>query len=165
MTLKLAAPWTVFYRQLQALFKEDSEVKVIFDEENSEIKLYVDNQTKANALSQLLPRGKEFGNVNVDINIIPGNKEKQSINLVHDAFDDNTSVAFIYELENVFGDKFNFVLFNKEVIQFFNDNILDVHGVCSTLMENIAREVLDPIENIFYCTDIDKIDILGFNNF
>lgn len=154
--LKLSAPWTVYFRQIQALFKQDPEVQVFFNEDNEEIEILVDNSTKADALSKLLPTEKSFGNVTVKVTIVPGNKKKAPVNLVHDAFDDNKSVSMIYEAQTVFGDIWTFVVFKKEVIQFFNDNMTDLHGICSTLMEDIAREILNTKDYLFYCTDVDQ---------
>jgi hypothetical protein len=156
--LKLAAPWTVYYRQVQEMFKNDPEVKVRYDEEEPAIKVFVDNTTKADALSQLLPKTKEFGNVSLKIMIIPGNKQKQPVDLIHDAFDDNKAVNFVYVAKDKFGCVYTYVIFAKEVVQFYNDDITDVHGICSTLYQDIAKEIFEPIRGVFYCTDVDPVD-------
>ena len=48
--LNLSPPWVVYYRKLSAFFKEDPEVKIVYDDIEQEIKLYVSNAEKAVAL-------------------------------------------------------------------------------------------------------------------
>lgn len=72
--LKISAPWVLFYRKIEALFKNDPEVRVIFDDEEScDVKLYVENAGKADALMKLLPTVKDFGNVLLTVTVIPAN--------------------------------------------------------------------------------------------
>ena len=72
--LNLSPPWVVYYRKLSAFFREDSEVKITYDDIEQEIKLYVDNAEKAVALENLLPKEQNFGNVTLYITIVPANK-------------------------------------------------------------------------------------------
>ena len=53
--LQLVSPWINFYHEVNALFRYDRDVTVIFDEEETEVKLYVNGGEKAEALSELLP--------------------------------------------------------------------------------------------------------------
>ena len=41
--LSLSTPWAIYFRQIEALFQEDSEVRVTFESEDGEheIKIYV----------------------------------------------------------------------------------------------------------------------------
>ena len=73
--LGLSSPWVNFYRELEALFAKDPEVKVVYDEEKNDVKLYVDNLAKADALAQLLPVERTFGNITITVTVIPANKE------------------------------------------------------------------------------------------
>ena len=61
MTLKLAAPWTVFYRQVQALFKDDPEVKQVMKEmEALEERLFkIVMKKKFNVDAGFLPNDEE----------------------------------------------------------------------------------------------------------
>ena len=59
--MKLSPPWCIFYREIQALFGDDPEVHVVYDEQAEIVKVYVDNDEKAEVLSQLLPTKKMFG--------------------------------------------------------------------------------------------------------
>ena len=152
--LKLAAPWTTYYREIKALFEKDPEVQVLFVEgAKPEVKIYVDNTAKADAMLKMLPEKKVFGNISIDITVIPGNQGSNPSSPVEDLFSGNDAVASIQKVR-ILGGFMTFVLFKKEVVQFFNDDISDIHGLCSTLYENIAQDVLVNVEGIFFCTDI-----------
>ena len=69
--MKLSPPWCQRYSQIAALFKYDPAVHVIFDEDNYEVKLYVDDDDKAAALTILLPEEYEFGNIKLKIQVVP----------------------------------------------------------------------------------------------
>ena len=158
--IKKSAPWVTYYREVNELFKKDKDVFVVFDEENVELKIYVKDQIKANAIQYLMPTEKEFGNVVLKIDVIPANgKELREVNtsnivtIACDAFRDNDAVYMVTDVRAVFD--LVYVIFRKEVVQFFDDNIGDINGNCSTLYEVIARDVFKDI-GIKYCTDCGK---------
>ena len=158
--LKLAAPWTTYYRQVQAMFKHDKEIRVVYDENEIVIKLFVDNPTKAEALTRLLPETMTFGNVSLKISVIPSNAESKkdvefndAIDLIQAALDGNGAVAQFYPIEYVFSNRMLYVVFQKEVVQFFNDDLSDVRGMCSTLYANIANELFGRLNGVYFCTD------------
>lgn len=154
--IKKSAPWMTYYREVDALFKKDEEVVVVFDEENLVLKLYVDNQTKAEALGVLMPTEKVFGNVKLTINVIPPNIKSAKINnidtlsIASDAFVNNEAVYMVRTVSGILN--IVYVIFRKEVVQFFDDNIGDINGNYSTLYETIARDVFNDV-GIRYCTD------------
>ena len=47
-----------------------------------------------------------------------------------------------------------YVLFKKEVVQYDSDDISDFHGVCSTLYQDLAKEIIGEDEGIYFCTDV-----------
>ncbi len=47
------------------------------------------------------------------------------------------------------------VVFENRVVQYFNDDISDINGLCSTLYQDIAKRVLKNIDNVFFCTDMN----------
>lgn len=158
--IKKSAPWVTYYREVNELFKKDKDVFVVFDEENVELKIYVKDQIKASAIQYLMPTEKEFGNVVLKIDVIPANgkelREVSTSNIVTiacDAFRDNDAVYMVTDVRAVFD--LVYVIFRKEVVQFFDDNIGDINGNCSTLYEVIARDVFEDI-GIKYCTDCGK---------
>lgn len=52
--LKLSAPWVLIYRQINAMFAKDPDIRVVFDEENAKISLYAADCDKAAALDKIL---------------------------------------------------------------------------------------------------------------
>lgn len=153
--VKLSAPWITFYNEIKALFKEDPAVKAELDEDARAIKLYVDGEEKADALTQLLPAEKTFGNITVKVKVIPANKVNASkISIFQKAFEGNPALSFVQAGTDGLFD-LNYVVFKKEVVQFWNDDLGDLNGLVSTLYEDIARDVFGDVDGIYFCTDKD----------
>lgn len=148
---ELFPPWTIFVNKLEAMFAKDDEINIIYDDNKKEVKLYVENNGKAEALAELLPAEKTFGNVTLSIDVVPNNEDVTDIDLFRRAFEGNLAVAYIDTIEAL-GAAWNYVVFEPEVVQYHNDDIKDINGLCSTLYENIARDIFDT-EEVFFCTD------------
>lgn len=156
--LKLSPPWQTYVSELEALFGKDPDIQVIYDDEEKIVKLYVDNSRKAEALAKLLPVEKEFGNVVLNIAVIPANDENEDeVSLLAKAFEGNPALADIKTVDSMLGS-FNFVIFKKEVVQFYNDQLDDINGNKSTLYQEIAKDVLCTGPNIHYCTESDPAE-------
>ena len=160
--IKKSAPWVTYYREVEALFEKDEEVFVVLDEENVELKIYINNQSKASAIQYLMPTEKEFGNVILTIEVIPANgmkmrnvDEASILDIVCDAFRENDAVYMVTGVRSMFD--LIYVIFRKEVVQYFDDNLGDINGNCSTLYEVIARDVFGDV-GVKYCTDCGKED-------
>lgn len=162
--IKLAAPWTTLYREFQAFFKNDPDVKVVFDENGPELKLYIEDPEKAEALTQLLETSRTFGNVTMKITVVPANGAQSltatdDISLLKIALKGNIAVAQIVDIPNrIIGNPLCYVAFKREVVQFFNDNLGDLHGLTSTLYENVANDIFTTHNGVCFCTDT----IVGF---
>lgn len=160
--LKLSPPWVVYYRKLSAFFKEDPEVRITYDEIEQEIKLYVDNAEKAVALEKLLPHEQNFGNVTLYITVVPANKttfdsvkvaySTSSSDIIQICFN-NKAVVGVKVVDGIMTNRITFVIFKKEVVQWFSDDIGDWHGICSTLYQDLAKEIFGNIDGVFFCTD------------
>lgn len=151
----LLSPWMLYLHTLEAMFKEDSEISVAFDNENFEIKLRVNSSEKADALEKLLPKEKTFGDRKLKITVIPGNvKEESKAELLKKALKGNSAVKDIIEIGGVFTNPMWYIVFKKDVVQYYADNLGDPHGNRSTLYEVIANEIFGEGTGIFYCTDI-----------
>lgn len=151
--MKLSSPWVTLYREIEALFAKDEEVKVVFDENELEIKLYVERASKAEALTKLLPVERTFGNVTVLITVVPANAEDDDpVTLFDEAFTGNPVLKEIVSVASPVGS-FDYVVFQREVVQFFNDELSDPNGNKSTLYEDIARDVFGLNAGTFFCTD------------
>ena len=162
-----SAPWVIYYREVQALFAKDSRIRVFLNEEKHELDIYVDWQDKADALTKLLPTEKVFGNVTLKVNVIPSNEDSRvranmcrnsSVNhsdiyaAFRVAFFGNTALDFVEEATVPGGMKVCYVVFMKEVVQFFSDDLTDYFGIMSTLYQNIAKDVFKEDLGVFYST-------------
>lgn len=160
--MKISPPWVTYVNELMALFGEDPEINIKYENELPRVKLYVSNWKKATALGLLLKRGVEFGNIYLYVEVIPPNTERVKLEncndyklLFEEGFKGNPAFSFIYQVEGIFSNKIIYVVFKNKVIQFFNDNLNDVYGNISTLYQEIAKDVFD-IKGICYCTDAPK---------
>jgi len=164
--LRLSAPWTIFYKEVVALFKKDEEVNVLYNDEEPELKLWVKgNDQKAAALARFIPTTKEFGNVILNMSVVGNDGQpvpdincttEEAIELV---FRSNQAVSFIKHVETMFHDRITYVVFKQEVVQFFADNMTDIYGAISTLYQNIAKDVFEDTLSFsgacFFCTDAE----------
>ena len=157
MEFKLSPPWAIYYRKINALFGEDPEIRIVYDEDTPEIKLYVDSVDKADAMAQLLPVEKEFGNVKLKITVIPPNKlEADKISVFEKMFKGNPVISFITGIQDIFATPLHYIVFKNKVVQYHNDDLSDFYGNCSTLYQDIAKEIFGNLENIYFCTDREK---------
>jgi len=159
--VKLSPPWITYCHKIESLFKNDPEVEVMYDNEEVELKIYVSEPEKADALIKLLPNNKEFGNVTLKITVIPPDNKESKLDLFRKAFNKNPDVVDIYTASSPLAPAFSYIIFKKEVVQFFNDDLTDVHGNLTTLNETIATEIFGEMSGIYFCTDNGKEDNIG----
>jgi len=151
----LSAPWVTFYREINALFGDDPDIHIEYDEDEVEVKLFVQNSDKADALTQLLPTEKAFGNVVLKITVIPANEPAPTkASLIARAFQGNPVYSYGTTVDGIMSNPIHYVVFANKVVQFFNDDLGDVNGNCSTLYQEIAKDVLGAEEGVHYCTDV-----------
>lgn len=162
---KISPPWILYVSQINALFSNDPDITIEYDNDNVEVKLYVNNNKKAAALMYLLPFEKKFGNVTLDIIIIPSNHNAvEKVDLTTDkdyfeaAFENNPVFAFTHVVQGIFTNTLTYVVFKNRVVQFFADNLNDIHGNISTLYQELAKDVFnkDVIPGVLFCTDIEE---------
>lgn len=153
--VNLVSPWIDYYRKLDAFFGEDSRVNVIYDDDSKEVKLYVEGTAKASALSALLPGSISFGSVNLIISVIPANGESTGTyveDLYGAALNGNPAVSYT-EKSRILGGV-TYIVFRKKVVQYYSDNIGDIHRMRSTLYQDLAREIFtEKTDGVFFCTD------------
>lgn len=153
---QLSAPWETYYKKLQALLGEDPEISMTFNKAAGVIKIYVDNAQKADALDRLLIARKVFGNVKINIRVIPSNDEVRHTepeNLYDCAFDGNPVFVGTKGASLPEGGDLSYVIWSREVAQFFNDNLADYQGNQTMLYEQIARDVLKYEPAVYHCTE------------
>lgn len=151
------SPWVILYKQIDALFKEDPEVEVELDYETMQVRLYVNNGKKADALTKIMPTSKKFGSNEVKILIIPANEtEDYKAKYFTDAFEGNGAFHYLDTIDTPFvSNPISYCVFKKEVVQYKNDDIGDAHGICSTLYQDLAEQIFGPVDGVFFCTDVE----------
>lgn len=166
--LKLSPPWITYVNKLTALFDCDPMIafNVNYGGENGpEVTLAVGgNGDKATAIRQLLPMEKVFGNITLRINV-DGNMSNRAFTsskeLFEAAFEKNPAFSYAVApaMDGYWWPPITYVVFKNCVVQFFNDNLNDCHGLVSTLYEEIARDVFEeysnPLGNVYYNTDVE----------
>lgn len=164
--LSKSAPWVTYARKLKAMFGSDPEITVNYiDDSVPEVKLLVNNPTKADALTKLLPDMMIFGNVSLKVTVIPSNTTETFEDLIKRAFAGNPIVSYIDHGDGPFGSNICFVAFENAVIQYFDDSLDDPYGLDSTLAEDICREIFASTEelgsSIRFCTDLPAVTDLS----
>ena len=151
--IKLSPPWITFLHEIEAMFAEDPDGKVVFNGETNVIKLYVADSDKASALEKLIPAQKVFGNVTVNIEVIPPNVEEMTKEeLFQKAFSGNPALSYTASYNTPFGHV-TYIVFQNKVVQFFNDQMNDINGNKNTLLQDIAPEVFGTEHAVYYCTE------------
>lgn len=155
-TVNLSTPWVEHYRKVNELFKYDPEVNVIYDNDKKEVSIYVDNPQKAGAISEIINDEIDFGNVTLTINVVPSNNQKMTVprSIYSVAFSGNPIVEDIITIDGVFTTPLTYIVFVKEVVQYFNDDLGDYYGNASTLYQIIAEDVFKSKPGICYCTSV-----------
>lgn len=150
--LNLSAPWITFVHELEALFEYDPSVTIDYDKEENHVKLYVEGATKADALTELLPVEKRFGNVILKISVIPANIAIDKVSLIEKALDGGGILEEVIEAQRP-GGSFRYLMFDREVAQFYNDQLDDPVGNKTMLYADIAKDIFGDLDGAFYCTE------------
>jgi len=152
--VNLAPPWITYFKEIEALFAQDPDVRVEFDEEGYGVTLYVEGHDKADAIDQLLPDEMEFGNIKMKITVVPANKlEMDKADLLNIAFAGNPALAYAKRVEGIFTNPICYAVMQKKVVQFYNDDLHDINGNMNTLYQDIAKDVIGEDGGVCFCTN------------
>jgi hypothetical protein len=133
------------------MFKEDPQVRVELDEDKYEVKLYVSDVDKAEALSKLLKNSIEFGNITLKVTVIPPNYAETDIRALYEkALEGNGAIVDYLTIDML--DR-NYVICKNKVVQYYNDDLSDANQICSTLYQNIAKDVFVERAGICFSTE------------
>lgn len=157
----MQSPWMDYYKKIDKFFEGDEGVDVIFDESTFTLTLFVEDKTKANALNQLIPPTKEFGNITVKIKILEGNKGvvyathgEELANVFEDALAGNKNFVAVYKyISDFITNPILYVVFKCEVVQYYIDDLSDAYGNRNTLWETIASEIFETPYPVYYSTE------------
>ena len=158
--LHLQSPWQRYYDELEVFFEEDPEVRLIFDDDSMEVKIYVSDKLKAEALELLIPAEHDYGTVTLKTTIVPPNsidglEGASTKECMVCAFKNNPIVEEIRAVTGVLSNDIVYVIFRKEVVQYYNDDMGDAYGNCSTLYQDVAKRLFDSIPGVFFCTSVE----------
>lgn len=162
--LKISPPWVTYIHKIEALFDGDPQIacNVDLSSSNPSIVLSCNNGDKVAALLKILPSEVPIGNITLTIGVdgVPSNRVfKTKTELFDTAFYKNPAYAYSISPaeEGYQWFAMTYVVFKNCVVQFFNDNLDDCHGIISTLYQDIAREILtgDAVNGVFFNTDVE----------
>ena len=160
--LKISPPWVTYMNKLQALFDGDPQIAFNIDYENMTVALAGNNGDKNAALQRLLPSEKSFGNITLKI-IVDGPISNIAFPTQKDLFDTafTGNPAYAYSVSpsaDTWFSSMTYVVFKNCVVQFFNDNLNDCHGLISTLYQDIAAEIFEDanLNGVYYNTDVER---------
>lgn len=151
-TVKISPPWIQYVNKINALFDRDKEVKLIYDNDNVELKLFVDDNDKAEAIAAILPSEKKFGNVTLKITVLPSNTDNSVSSVFVKAFKGNPVLKDVTVISDAFTNPVTYCVFEKTVVQYYDDNLGDPYGLKSTLYQDIANEIFEKHDGVLFCT-------------
>lgn len=152
--VRMASPWVTYWHKLKAMFEDDPDITMEYDEDAIKIRMFVEGAAKADALTQLLPAEQNFGGVTLRTVVIPANTQTyDKADLIEYALRGNPNFAFMQKIEGISSNRYAYVVFKKKVAQYWNDNLGDLHGNVSTLYQDLAKEIFGGDGGIMYCTD------------
>ncbi|MCL2446093.1 MAG: hypothetical protein FWD06_04950 [Oscillospiraceae bacterium] len=151
----LSPPWYTFFNMVKYSIGNDQCVNVLDMQEISEqsflIPIDVDCCDKARALATIVVSYKKFGNINVYVEVLhhgnvvqPGAAPKgleSLVKLYQQALETNRCFQCV-EFRKIFDSVLLFPVFERTVIQFFNDDLSDLYNNFNGIAANVFAEVL-----------------------
>lgn len=157
-TVALSAPWYTFAKTVKYIFEKDPDITVTFaDEVNGVLTITVETSSpkKLISIKKIVGSKRSYGNINVVIkyaltsNVITLEDYKL-------AFADTGLIDEIIETQDPMGA--DFVVVNRDLVQFYNDNIFDYHGNITMTLEEAILSIINMDEqaaDIAICTKSD----------
>lgn len=150
---KLASPWAIYARKCMKLFELDDEVEVKYDNDAPSLTLLVSNAVKADALAQIMPVEMQFGNVTLDIAVVPANDTCTVEQIWRLAFEGNPVLVGTDVEKAPDGSPVIFALFAPECVQYLADDIGNPFGIQTRTYEQVAHDVLNT-EDVIVTSDL-----------
>ena len=153
--LTLSAPWYTFAKTVKYIFEKDPDITVAFsDEINGTLTITIETSSpkKLISIKKIVGSKRNFGNINVVI------KYALTTNAITTedyqlAFADTGLIDQIIESQDPMGT--DFVVVNRDLVQFYNDNIFDYHGNITMTLEEAILSIINMGEqaaDIAICT-------------
>lgn len=163
MTLGLVPAWIIIYQEIKAMFERDDEVTVVYNNDSYTVEVYVNNALKAMALETLLKHTYTFGNVTLNVDVIPANKKMKVVRddeeefdilrLYKVAFESNPVLCSIRKLPDMILGGYSYMLFTYRPAQYFTDDLSCWGGVETKLYQDIAKDIFEPRTGVSFCTE------------
>lgn len=161
--VKKSSPWVHYVALLKMLFENDPDVRIVYREEHPYIvDINITGEEKFEAAQKLIGEVKLFGNVMISIRYHlsnPVKEEKSKKELFKTLFEGNpilTDVVTV-DLPNT-SNNITYFLFKDEVVQYWDDDLSNPHGMVSTLWAEIMKELFDDTEEVIFTTRVDGRD-------
>lgn len=145
---KLAPPWTIYAKRIEALFAADADVE--FEFIGYEVTLRVKGGDKAEAMERILPSEIPLGNVTLKVRVVPDNGEPTEAETIRRAFAGNPILADVAEGYGPAQDV-SYAMFAPEVVQLREDDISKFDGLTTLTCEELAQSVLK-VEEVRICS-------------
>lgn len=140
--INLASPWIRYAKRVEALFWQDADVSVAYDDTDMSLNVYVNGDDKAVAIASLLPEKKEYGNVTLTVRVIPSNDELTEADTFRRAFAGNAALVDVAEGFGPAGD-IAYALFAPDTVQLKEDDVSQFYGLTTLTFAQLAESVLE----------------------
>ena len=182
----IQSPWVTHWNLVKAMFARDNEITVSEirevppNEENDKALYEFDvesgNEEKIIAIRSILTNLIEMGNITLRINMVySGSGGSNAVKDVGDitddgditlddykkAFENNLTLYDTISIKDVAGYVHEWVVFARDVVSFYNDDLLDPWGMWNGLYKDIAEKIFNS-SNIMFTTAPDHVDALEY---
>ena len=156
----MSSPWVTYARKLATLLTaDDTEVEYDgHDDNKKKVIIRTKSFDKATAFMKLLPAIIIFGNVALYIKIIPAN-ELDTVKLFKTIFGNSPIVDKIVTVQpDGTSNPFTYILFKKEICEYWDDNLGNPHGFMFDLYQNMAENVFEDNHDGIIFTTSSSLD-------
>lgn len=153
----IEAPWWRIYKEISNLFAPDKEIEISkMDESDPSVCKFTissKNAAKIAALEKIVKNHFVIGNVTLDISF---EYIKDGGNITADdfeaAFEGNSNYVTSKVISKGPFQDITYVIFAKEIIQFFDDDLTDIYGNFNGTVEEVASDICNKSSNINFST-------------
>ena len=146
---QLSPPWYTYANMLKAVFEKDELVEVSDLEKNEDengeytITLTCKTERKCEALKKVLKTSVNFGKVTVVVNLTVEDDAviSEKAQIFDDAFTGNPLYHGVVAVKTPWGVDDNYAVFDKGVIQFYNDDLSDLYNNYTAVVADVVKEI------------------------
>ena len=156
----ISSPWVTYARKLAMLLTADDTTVEYDGHDDNKKKVIIRTKSfdKATAFMKLLPSIIIFGNVALYIKIIPAN-ELDTVKLFKTIFGNSPIVDKIVTVQpDGTSNPFTYILFKKEVCEYWDDNLGNPHGFMFDLYQNMAENIFEDNHDGIIFTTSSSLD-------